>query len=94
MLTKPVYNDEVRTWDFSPQLPTGETLSAVTVQIHRLDTGADCSAEMISAVAVYNQLEIRYRLFGGTAGVIYQRVFRATTSSGRRIEDQAPVKCV
>lgn len=94
MLIKPVYNDEVRIWDFSPQLPDDETLAAATVQIRRIDTADDCSADMISNVAVYNQVEIRYRLFGGSPGVTYQRVFRATTSSGRQIEDTAPVKCI
>lgn len=94
MLIKPSYNDEVRIFDYSPQLPDDETLASATVQIRRIDTGADCSAEMIADVAVYNQVEIRYRLFGGTAGITYQRMFRATTSSGRKVEDTAPLKCI
>lgn len=87
MLIKPAYNEEFRTFDFSPQLTGGEQLTDATVQVIRDDTGEDVTAAMISQVTVYNQVEVRYRLAGGMPGTIYRRVFRVATSNGQRLEE-------
>lgn len=92
MLIKPAYNAEFRTYDFSPQLTTGETLASATVQILRDDTGADDSATMVSDVAVYNDTEVRYKLFGGVSGKTYRRVFRVTTSNNQQLEESAALQ--
>jgi hypothetical protein len=92
-LEKPAYNDEWRTFDFSPQLAAGETLALVGVTITD-SAGTDTSAAMISNVTVYAETMIKYRLKAGTVGTSYLRTFRVTTSSGQQLEDRAPVKIV
>jgi hypothetical protein len=92
-LEKPAYNEEWRTFDFSPQLAAGETLTLAGVTIAD-SSGTDASAAMISSVTVYADTMIKYRLKAGTAGTSYLRTFRVTTSSGQILEDRAPVKIV
>lgn len=91
MILKPVYNEEFRMFDFSPQLTDGETLSAVEVKIIT-SQGEDLSATMISDVAPYNGTSVRYKIKGGVSGQTYNRVFRVTTSNGQKLEDEALIR--
>jgi hypothetical protein len=80
---------EFRRSDGRGWLNAEETLTgtpAVTVTSRPL--GTDCTAGMVSEVAVYNDTAVRYRLAGGVSGEAYIVAIAVETSNGQVFEDR------
>ena len=92
MLSKPSYNSETRTFDFSPQLASGETVTTASVVI--TDSVGTTVADMVTNVAPYGDTGLTYRLSGGLPDRIYTRHFRVTTSTGNVLEESVDVMVI
>jgi hypothetical protein len=73
------------TMDFKNDVKSGDTASAHSVTAKRLDTGADATTEMISAVVrLLNVVETSVQ--AGTDGVDYEVKFALDTTQGDHFE--------
>jgi hypothetical protein len=94
MIDKFAYNEELRTFDFSPQLATGETLSSGTLTVTDVTAGTDVTATMVSGSVTVSGTTVAYKLVGGTAGKYYSRTFKVVTSAGQKLEAIADILMV
>jgi hypothetical protein len=83
---KVVGTSENRTFDFTSQLATGETISTQSVACS-VFTGVDASpSSMISGAASHSGAIVTQLIIGGVAGVIYELVCTVTTSLGQTLK--------
>jgi hypothetical protein len=98
-ITKPAWNEEYRAFEFKRpdgkgQLNDTETLTTAAVICTEEATGADTSATMIAEAAVYNSTAVKYKLKGGTKGLIYRLEFQVVTSNNQKLSDTLVVEVI
>ncbi len=91
MIGKTVWEEFYRTFQFGGVLGAGETITVATVTAATI-AGVDVTAEMIAAVAPYDDTQVRYFIKGGTTGNDYLLTIRAETSLGQKFEERLPVR--
>ncbi len=99
-ISKPAYNEEWRTLEFmradgGGQLNGDETITSAEA-IVTVRGQATAIADMISDCAPYGSpaTSVRYKLAGGTRGLIYFAEFRINTSNGQRLADTLMIKVI
>jgi hypothetical protein len=93
-INKQVYDEEYRICDFSSLLDTLDIVTSQAVTI--VDgSGTDCSATMISEVALYvGSKSVRYKLKGGTSGKFYMLSVKVTTASNQKFNEPFQVRII
>jgi hypothetical protein len=98
-ITKPAWNEEYRAFEFKRpdgkgQLNVTETLIGAAVICTEEATGTDTSSTMITEAAVYNNTAVKYKLKGGTKGIVYRLEFQVTTSNSQKLSDTLVVEVI
>lgn len=98
-LPKPARNNEFRIMEFvrpdgMGQLNGDEVITAAAITVTERRTGVDVTADMISDVAPYNQIAVRYRLRGGVKGKSYLMEIVVTTSNGQDLTEYRQVNII
>lgn len=83
---KQPYEEFVFAVDFTPRLPTGATVASGTVTAIDETTGADASSTVLSGTATTTTTTVARKVVAGTSGTRYKLTYRATLSSGDKLE--------
>jgi hypothetical protein len=91
---KPFFLHRFRRADGRGWLNEDETIATASATVADAATGENLTSAMISNVAPYNDIYVRYKLSGGTKGLTVRITFLITTSNGQEFEDDIEVRII